>query len=293
MSVSNSTICHDFFYSGFNKTRCLSSFNVWYRDNFFMSYGTIIGMVVPNKKGKNVLLISNCNFSNTTAGHRQHLLSANPFDSYVVPFEYGNKWDSVDRIASRFEEHLAHYASQKMTRAENRNEFIYFYRCACSFSENIQTLDCLDQYRALYDTLRDDEKVKELKAKQRKEDAAKHKQAKKELEKLLKDTPYLEMVKFAFTFNTDNAKAIRKVLNPNNDYSLAFVWLDNDEYRTSKGIRMTKTVGDIALKAWQKGLLKIGDKLGQFTVLKINDDFVKIGCHTIPTENLRALVSIK
>lgn len=289
--ASNVSISHDFFYSGFNKTRCLQSVSVWYKDNFFLSYNTIIGLVTKDKNNNDVLLLSNCNFSQTTSRHIQHLRSACPFDVYRVPFEYGNNWDSVGRVANRFIEHLKYYAKQKMTLAKNRDEFIEFYRYALQFSEYVQTIEGLEEYRALYDTLRDDEKVKELKAKQRKEDAEKRKQAKKELETLLKNTPYLDMVKFAFTFNTDNAKVIRKVLNPNNDYSLAFVWLDNGEYRTSKGIRMSKTVGDIALNAWKNGALKIGDKLGQFTVLKITNEFVKIGCHTIPVENLKALTA--
>ena len=289
MSTSNRSICHDFFYGGFNKTRCLSSFNVWYQDNFFMSYGTIIGMVVPNKKGEHVLLLSNCNFSQTTSRHISHLYSACPFDVYYVPFEYGNRWDSVDRIANRFKEHLEYYARQKMTQVKNRNAFIEFYRYALQFSEHIQTIDGLEEYRALYDTLRTDEGVKQYKAKEREKASKLRTLAKKNLNDLLKEQDYLSLVKLAYETTGENALKLRQTLNPENN--LSFVWRDENGYKTSQGIKLSKLHGDAALEAWKNGALKIGQQISFYKVLKVNENIVKIGCHNIPVGNLKALLA--
>lgn len=71
---------------------------------------------------------------------------------------------------------------------------------------------------------------------------------------------------------------------------MAFVWRDsNGIYETSKQVTMTKAEGDIALRLWAKGQLKHGQKIGMYTVLAVTKDFVKIGCHTIPTKNLEEL----
>lgn len=287
--TSNRSICHDFFYSGFNEYRRLSGYNIWYDQNVVYSYGTAIGCVVKDKRGNEVFLYSRDSMSNTTRRHINHLWNACPYSCIPVSFAYGSKAATLEAIASYFRYDLRNCADRKMTRVENRRAFIDLFDDAMRFSNEVFTLEGLDEFADLYNTLKDDKKVAEIKARERKANAEKIKQAKAEWKKLLSEHSYLELVEMACRGWDEISRKLYKKLNPHDTF--AFVWLDDDEYRTSKGIRIPKALGDIALKRWQDGKLKIGDTLDRYTVLKITDEYVKVGCHTIPTENLKALLA--
>lgn len=73
----------------------------------------------------------------------------------------------------------------------------------------------------------------------------------------------------------------------------AFAWLsDNGTFKTTKYITLDKNVGIVALRLWKHKKLRLGTHVGIYTVLKITDEYVKIGCHTIPTKNLEELCEI-
>ena len=288
--TSNRSICHDFFYSDFNKYRCLRNYNIWYDQNVVYSYGTAIGCVVKDKRGNKVFLYSRDSMSNTTGRHISHLWRASPYPRIPVAFDYGSKAATLEAIASNFRYDLRYCADLKMTRVENRRAFIDLFDDAMRFSNEVFTLEGLDEFADLYNTLKDDKKVAEIKARERKANSEKIKQAKAEWKKLLSEHSYLELVKMAFSdWGNEVSRKLRIKLNPQGFYS--FVWLDDDVYCTSQGIRIPKALGDIALKRWQDGKLKIGDTLDRYTVLKITDEYVKVGCHIIPTENLKALLA--
>lgn len=296
MSNTNRTVAHEFFYSDFESEYMPRYLSVGYRLNKFFSYNTVICAVVKDKKGESVTLLSSDNMTPTTTRHISHLWSASPFDIVYVPFKYGwNCWDKLEpeQLTPLFRENLEYLARQKMTLAKNRNEFIRGYSNALEFSERVLTLDFLDEYKELYETLTNDEKVKELKAKQRKLDAEKIAKMRAEFKKLLKENSFLQLVKRAYGhgyYYDDITKKLRKLLNPKNE--LSFIWrCENGDYMTSQHICMKKELGDIALKLWQNGKLKHGYKLGIYTVLSVTNKIVKIGCHNIPVENLKALIT--
>ena len=81
---------------------------------------------------------------------------------------------------------------------------------------------------------------------------------------------------------------VRKALNPNND--LSFVWIENEyTVRTSKNIRMNMDIVKTGLKLWKHNKIKHGYKVDFYTVLEVRKDYIQIGCHKIPTENIQAL----
>ena len=289
--TSNRSLCHDFFYSGFDKNRNLRNFNISYEKHVVFSYATAIGFVVLDKNKEKVFLVSRYSMSKTTQRHISDLYRACPFDKLFVPMRYGEKRASVELVARYFLADLDYASQQKMSQAKYRLDFIECFKDAEAFSNRVYTIEGLEDYRPLFETLNDSEEVKKLKAEQRKKDAEKRKKEKEELDALLKENSYLDLVKLASYDSYSTTPLMRKVrdiLNPQGFWS--FVWLDGDVYRTSQGIRIPKQLGDVALKAWKAGKLKIGDKLDHYTVLKITNDFVKIGCHTIPVKNLKALI---
>lgn len=86
-------------------------------------------------------------------------------------------------------------------------------------------------------------------------------------------------------------EVFRKAFCYENDF--AFAWLsENDTFKTTKYITLDKNVGIIALRLWKHKKLHLGAHVGIYTVLRITDEYVKIGCHTIPTKNLNELCEI-
>lgn len=288
MSKTNWDMAHNFFYNEAGEDDYPRYKSCGYRENLFFSYSTVIAMIVKNRKGQKVTLISDNSMSNTTARHISNVWRASPYDLYSVPFEYGQQPKNVYKVASMFNWALARTSSLKMTLQNNRREFCRVFVEAERFSKDILELLFLDDYRELYNELKDPEKVKELKAKDRKERLEKL----KKVRMFLKGKSYLDLVRYAYEYKADRdldlVKKAREMLNPKEN--LNFVWrTHNGFYRTSGRVVITKEDGDKALRLWKEGKLNKGYELGNFIVGKIADDFIRIGCHTIPTKNLEAL----
>lgn len=189
MARTNRDMAHRFFRAESSGERYYPGYmNCGYEGGRFFSYATVIAMVVKDRKGQKVTLISNNSMSNTTAKHISYIYSASPYDCYYVPFAYGEAPENVYQVANMFNYALARKSGLKMTLQNNRYEFCRVFEEAERFSKDILELLFLDDYRELYNELNDPEKVKELKAKARKERLEKL----KNIKKFLKEKSYLE-----------------------------------------------------------------------------------------------------
>lgn len=293
MGKTNWDMAHNFFYNESGEDDYPSYKSCGYRGNRFFSYRTVIAMIVENKNGKKVTLVSDNSVSNTTAKHIANVRSASPHKIYYVPFEYGAKPQTIEDVARRFSAALEDATELKFTLKANRETFCDLFEEAKKFSEDIYSLDFLESYSGLYSALNDPDDVKAIKEKARKANSERIKELRKELKDIL-EKPYLDIIKIGFSnaiylaYNFDLRQKVRKVLDPKSE--LSFVWKDDHgNYRTSKGVKLEKAVGDYALKLWKDGRIKHGQKVGIYTVLSVTNEFVRIGCHTIPTKNLEAL----
>lgn len=288
--TTNRDATHAFFYSEADAVRFASGMTVRFDSNFFYSYATVIAARAEGKDGRPVYLISRNGMSQTTARHLCYLRSACPCDYISVPFHYGDSFykpgfNMLNLLADRFKEKLQRAAGARLTRAENRRALIDCYKDAKKFSERVFTLDFLSDFSDTYAAAAEiEESNKEKRAALIKAAAEKAKAARAALIKA--SHGYMGAVMRAYVGGDDKA---RRILNPSEE--LSFVWRDGDNYRTSKHITMPRRAGDIALHLWREGKLKHGYKVGIYTVLSVTRDFVQIGCHKIPTENLRALLA--
>ena len=287
--ATNRDAAHAFFYPESDAVRFAKGLNMTFDGPLFYSYSTVIAARAEGKDGRPVYLISGNSMSRTTAKHLCYLRSACPCDYIRVPFHCGDSFykpdfNMLNCLADRFKKMLQRAADARLTRAENRRALIDCYEDAKKFSERVFTLDFLDDFSDTYTAAAEiEESGKEKRTELIKAAAEKVKAAR---DTLIKAHGYMGAVMRAYT--EGDAKA-RRVLNPSNE--LSFVWRDGDNYRTSKHITMPRRVGDIALHLWREGKLKHGYKIGVYTVLSVTRDFVRIGCHKIPTENLRALIA--
>lgn len=301
--MRNINIAHEFFYSDFNSSRNFN--NISYSENLFYSYYTVIGAVVKSKFGNNILLVSEDSMTSTTGRHIGYLINACPFSFLRVPMEYGNHYFSLEACIKRIVRNLDAYSNSKLSLKANRESYIQSFEQLQYINDNIQDVDSslIEQYRPMFDLLNNSDEVKHLKAMLKEKAKQDRIKAKQELDRLLNTYNYLDLAQFAYDiyhakivfddYKTDREMSarVKKVLNPNND--LSFVWIENENtVKTSKNIRMPMDIVRTGLKLWKHNKVKHGYKVGCYTVLEVRKDYVQIGCHKIPTENIQALYEV-
>jgi len=297
--MANIDIAHLFFYSDFNSYKNYN--NISYNENLFYSYYTVIGAVIKAKDDSNILLVSENSMTPTTGRHISNLISACPFNYLRVPMEYGNHYFSLDDCIKRIVNNLDYYSNSKLSIKANREGYIQSYNQLIYINEYIQDVDAsvVEQYKPMFDLLNNSVEVKQLKAKLKEKEKQDRIKAQQKLNKFLKEYKYLDLIQFAYGYNSpihfdDLQKEktmqnkIRKILNPKDD--LSFVWIENaNTVKTSKNIRMNMDIVKTGLKLWKHNKVKHGYKVDYYTVLEVRKDYVQIGCHKIPIENIEAL----
>lgn len=295
---TNRDLTHSFFYdlNGYNMP--IRS-NVGYKYNTFYSYSTAICRIFTNSNGENIALFSENSFSFTTAKHLNYLKGACPFHKYYAFFDYQE--DATEK--ELFETNtriLESYAKAKLTQKANRETFSKAFHALENFLEfqefkplykDIKKI--LKKYKSIKDALDDKDALKALNTKRAEQEKRKKEREEKKRQAILrkfKKISYIEKIKLAYTsggLEWEVKDELRKALNP--DRSLSFIWIDGDKIKTSQCVTVDLKDAMILLKAWKFGLLKHGQQIDRYTVLNVSDDFVKVGCHKIPTENLKEL----
>lgn len=288
--ATNRAAAHAFFYTESGRVRFAKSLNMAFHGPLFYSYSTVIAALTVDKTGAPVCLISRNSMSRTTAQHLSYLRSACPCGYIRVPFVWGDDFykpgfNMFNLLADRFKESLSYDIEQSITRAENRRRLISNYEDAREFSERVFDCAFLSDFTEAYEEAKRVEYASTDKRRALIRAAAE--KAKAARAALIEKHGYMGAVMRAYTEGDDKA---RRLFNPSGE--LSFVWRDEKgNYETSQRICMDRRTGDAALKLWAAGKLRHGMKIGIYTVISITRNFVKIGCHKIPTENLRALIA--
>ena len=299
--MKNSDVAHNFFYDDINSSFERQSMTVWYSHGKYYSYSTCIGEMTTDINGKNVVIISDNNFSNTTAKHLNELRVACPYyDIYYLPQQRGNGEFYVNETIDHLKSNLEWYAKSKLTQKPNRQGFTNTYNMLDSVlnlekfkSEFKRVKKILKDYKPLYDDINNPEKLKQLKEIQAKREKQQKAKLKRELNNVFKKYDYLTIIQNVYTygsnlFESELKEKIKQYLNPQR--SLSFVWFDDVYAKTSQGIWVNKKEVETLIKLWQHNKLKHGMTIDRYTVLEVMPEYVKIGCHKIPLENIQALV---
>ena len=64
---------------------CPLKYSNWGGELHFISYSTTIARVVNDRNGNKVTLLSDCNYSHTTAKHLSYISGASPYPVLLVP----------------------------------------------------------------------------------------------------------------------------------------------------------------------------------------------------------------
>ncbi len=232
-------------------------------------------------------------------------------DSENSLIKHGIKYEEIDLVNNDFDyEKIAERIKQGGVKlVEIQRSRGYSQRKSLTISKiekvvkTIKDIDSsvIEQYKPMFDLLNDSLEVKQLKAKLKEKAKQEKIKAEKELHELLNQYNYLNLAQFAYDiyhakivfddYKTDREMSarVKKILNPNNE--LSFVWIDEDEniVKSSKNIRMPMDIVRTGLKLWKHNKVKHGYKVDCYTVLEVRKDYVQIGCHKIPIENIKAL----
>lgn len=292
-------LAHSFFYKDHNEL-CRAG-RVSYEGNRFFSYRTCIGLIFTDKKGNRTLLVSRESMSVSTGRHRNALLSACPFKYIYVPFQYGQRYPTVESLTTEFNTLIDTELKQNhiYTRKDLREYATELLQDAKVFKETTgQKIPLLNKYKKYLEKKLNTENIKAEKAKE-KARAKKQKEllAKKvaQYKKEIANIPLLDTIKDLFftehsreeygnyAYKAGLFKQMFDVKDP------SFVIVNGDSINTTQRICMPLEQVLPLLKAWKHKHNIVGQKLGWYTVLANNDKMVKVGCHNIPVENVQAL----
>jgi hypothetical protein len=297
--MQNREVAHKFFYD-VNGSFDRRSMTVSYEYNKYYSYGTVIGKLTEDINGRTVCIISNNNFSMTTAKHLSELRQACPFPIYYLPQRMYNKDFYVEEIIEQLKQNLDYYSKAKLTQKPNREGFNECYAMLTStlelamFEEHFKQIkSILKEFESIHNAINNPEELKKINELIKQKELKKQQKLKRELKKYTDKYDVAELACVAYSYNSDIDKEVKtklkQLLNPKNE--LSFVWFEGEKVKTSQSITVDKKEATTLLKLWQNGKLKHGMTISYYTVLEVKNDYIKIGCHKIPTTNLQALLS--
>ena len=311
----NKEIFHKFFYSKKRGLDTISGIrgkaNVSYRGNIFRSYNTEIGRIISNGDAK-VLLVSRDHMTLTTGGHISALTAACPFGVIEVPYQredneiaFGTDADVISVMLRR----LITYMNDNQNRLSRAEDRAIMRHTLASYLQlkRFTSTEIGPVTRALITTIEAaitaaDEKLKirRKKAAERAAMLAKEKaiRAEKIINEYCPNWSLLRKVKACFTnYFADCSAEVHNALYDwlLNAYPLhSFVWYDEEKQviRTSQCVTLSPNTAARAYKAFKAGKIQAGMHLGPYEIREITPEYIQIGCHKIPMENIEQLAAL-
>ena len=317
--MNSQELAHRFFYNPEARgeyANCNAHFSesYWNKDTLcdYYSYSTRIAAIAKNKYGENVLLISDCKYSKTTAKHLNELRCACPYEQdriIDVPHCETSGIDGKYGFVGAMER-VAKMDKDMLNKKYNRETFTKIIQMIDEYVEHFgwkslpHKCELIRKRKSTADKLAYIEQ-KELAIANRQvhseEERAKNRERRaaalqRKIERIKESG--LEQLKFVFAYNTP--KDIREALKSfKNDLQTArdeqgrrysYVWVEDTTYcKTSQGIRMTIETVKRLLKLWGEKRSLLGIQADCYTIVENTDDHIKIGCHIIPMWNVQAL----
>lgn len=309
MAIKNNyDMIHSFFYDSLDSYCSKSWITVSYSRGRLYSYSTCIAEFKKDINNDLILIISDNTFSNTTAKHLGIVRSANPrYKIVCFPQDYGNRGFYANDVLNSIT-NILDYSSKQLTKQAYRNNFLNAYYMLDAylqiqeFSSNFDKIQELKElHQNSFEICCNAEKLKELKTQTRKANTEKLK-AKKEKEKQIKTyindfitkKGYLSFIQALFLnhqeFN-DTSYRPSELFDTFNTKSYSYIWISGDKIKTSQRITVELKEVKTLLHRFIKNKPILGHKISHYTILEVNQDYIKIGCHKIPMDNIKALIN--
>ena len=308
---SKESLAHEFFYKEYNDL-CYSG-SCWFKGNVFGSYRTAIGFIYTDKNKNKTLLVDSTFMSSTTAKHKSALISACPFSYIFVPFKYGEDLENYTQkqVVQWLSKRLAYLIKVEMgkkitySRKEQRDYAVDLLGQANEFMRVTGAkVRGVEKYNAFLSTALSSETIKNKVRKEKERAKAKEERLKKDIERLKKKvakTPFLNMLEKYFvswyevehTHKEEKEKELFFKIWGFDSPSFVYVDKEHNILKTTQGVYMDISKVIPLLKRWNKKQDVLGERVdNMYSIVTNNDTMVKIGCHKIPTANIKALCDV-
>lgn len=302
---TNSQVCH-VWASQTQSTGRNSNNSIWFEGDTIYSYGRHFPMarVYTKPDGNKFVLTSSKSYSVTTSGHMSDLRSAiSHIASIAVPYptslyESANEECLLDRVASmivgifngrcQYSGHLEKSEwNENKSAIERAIDDVNAYRKmrdgdkAETFALDNETMQLLEvietQKKEKYDAKQAEKRI-----------AQKIAADKYEVEREERRKEYATEIELWET--RANTKDIPYDIVPR-DYDRIRIKANGTDVETMRGAEVPLSHAVRLLNLAQQGRVKVGDRVGHFTVDKITDETLTIGCHTINIEQATRVLS--
>ena len=320
--MSRQDLFHNFFHGGCNS---YAGSTVSFNDNRFYSYATVIGIKLTDDEGEEWLMTSYWNMSSTTCKHLYALRAACPHNNIMsVPMYYGEVVYDASDVAYNFKHWAEDINENSFKKRDNRLEFISIHKNWIRFTQRFKSVcdklewfqkihALLDDYRKIVDGMeehlealhkkqeaRTDEEIKAAREKRRLAEERKRERAKAMTADIMA-IPYLTRVRLLFDpasvrehpaeIPLDAWKVARQLMTASGyEKANSFIWPYGDrQVKTSQGVIVNLANVLAAMRAYKNSKSTAGLSIDGFNVAAVTDDYVRVGCHHIPIENIKAL----
>lgn len=314
--MNSQAMAHKGFYSEQGEYKQYAGCRLWYWHTstalHIYSYSTIVAEVVTGKNGRKYTLVSNCTYSKTTAGHLNDIRHASPYDILTVPTCTEHYPTQFRRLLEKWND----IKDKEFQKSEVRQEFRHDLYMFDTYQQCIGGLGKLSRLRKskrikqLADLC---EQVENKRTELRKQLANRTPEeieaARKKREEAIqrrydkfvgKDITTSERLRLAFDrkskiYSEEYVKKYRQHLQADGTpsrfgyYRYSYIWIAGNEVHTSQRISVPLSDVRRLCRLWVRKQRIIGDHAGQYTIVENNDNFVKCGCHVIPTWNIQSI----
>ena len=239
--------------------------NMFFERDTIYSYGYHFPICkIENVSGENYYLFTTSEYSNTTAKHKHLVLRAIPDQTNIIKVKKvdicpGNVDFMVNDIKETIQKDLKArfciYTDKIIEQVENLKKYcsLFGFNVPCDFCDEIKMSISLQAQKEANKLKQDERKVKTLEERE---------QAKKE--KLLKDIDKFH------SFKLNNISSSRyDYLRVNGDY-----------VETSRGVKVDARLCRIIYCMINSGKDMTGRHLENYTIQTVNEECIKVGCHT-------------
>lgn len=319
--MARQDLFHNFFHGGRDH---YSGSSVSFTDNRFYSYATVIGIKLTDDEGEEWLMTSYWNMSSTTCKHLYALRAACPHDNIMsVPMYYGKVVYDANDIAYNFRHWAENINENAFKKRDNRLEFISIHKNWIRFRQRFRSVldkhewflrvnSLLDDYRKIADGMeehlealrkkqeaRTDAEIEAMREKRRL--AEERRQARiEEKTAAIMAMPYLKRVRLLYDIRAIDERpyhiskdawvlAQQKMRDSGEARAYSFMWPEGEGVRTSQRVYVPSDDVKKAILLHVRTRHVLGAKIGGFTLVDINDKAVRVGCHLIPMENVKAM----
>lgn len=315
-------IFHNYFHGGPGEVR---GANYHFEGDAFFSYATTIALKATDDNGDEWLLVSGNSMSSFTGRHLNYLLRACPYDRHLhIPLERGDRVYDLRDVAVVWSGYARSMAGCSFSKVEDRMKFEWLHDSFLKFLELFKnqiegSRDYLDRAAETFAECRRrcDEKTARLKAAQERaasrtpeEIEAMHEKrrlAEERKQKRIEEKtaaimaiPYLKRVRLLYDVRAIDersydipkaswALAQQKMRYSGEQRAFSFMWPEGEGVRTSQRVYVPSDDVKKAILLHVRTRHVLGAKIGGFTLVDINDKAVRVGCHLIPMENVKAM----